>query len=110
MRFRFTGDPRGETPRSITAFGISFPAGEAVEVLDERVAAKLRGNSHFAEEAGDAAPGQPTTIHEAIDALTDKAQLEAFAKEAFGVDIDKRKSEATLRAELKALADGADKG
>lgn len=102
--FRFIGDPRGEFPRDITAFGIFFPAGEAVEVPDERVAEKLRGNSHFAEEEQAAGVAGPN-----FDGM-DKEAMEAFAKERFGIDIDKRKSTDRLRSELKAMHYGADEG
>lgn len=102
--FRFIGDPRGEHPRDITAFGISFPAGEAVEVPDERVAAKLRGNSHFAEDAQQPRVGGPN--FEGMD----KDALEAFARERFGVDIDRRKTVDRLRAELKAKHYGDHEG
>ncbi len=34
----------------------------------------------------------------------DKEALEAYAKQHFGVDLDRRKSEATMRAEIRELA------
>lgn len=52
-KFRFIGNPRDpkDSRASITYGGLAFPLGEPVEVTDEAVAAKLRGNSHFAEVA-----------------------------------------------------------
>jgi hypothetical protein len=57
--FAFIGDPRhngqgpqGEGSEVMTAFGLSFPQGESVEVEDEATARKLRGNSHFKEHTG----------------------------------------------------------
>lgn len=52
-KFRFIGNPRDpkDSRASITYGGLVFPLGEPVEVTDEAVAAKLRGNSHFAEVA-----------------------------------------------------------
>lgn len=35
----------------------------------------------------------------------DKAELEAYAKEKFGIDLDKRKSLEKMQAEVKALED-----
>lgn len=34
----------------------------------------------------------------------DKEALQAYAKQHFGVDLDRRKSEATMRAEIRELA------
>jgi hypothetical protein len=50
-KFRFIGNPRDpkDSRASITFGGIVFPLGEPVEVANEAVAAKLRGNSHFSE-------------------------------------------------------------
>lgn len=52
-KFRFIGNPRDpkDSRASITFGGIIFPLGEPVEVVNEAVAAKLRGNSHFSEVA-----------------------------------------------------------
>jgi hypothetical protein len=48
-RFRFIGDPRhdGDGPDVLRAHGYAFPKGEAVEVTDEAVAARLAKSSHF---------------------------------------------------------------
>ncbi len=50
-KFRFIGNPRDpkDSRASVTFGGIVFPLGEPVEVTDDAVMAKLRGNSHFAE-------------------------------------------------------------
>jgi len=50
-KFRFIGNPRDpkDSRASITFGGIVFPLGDPVEVVNEAVAAKLRGNSHFSE-------------------------------------------------------------
>lgn len=52
-KFRFIGNPRDpkDSKASITYGGLVFPLGEPVEVVDEALLAKLRGNSHFAEVA-----------------------------------------------------------
>lgn len=52
-KFRFIGNPRDpkDSRASVTIGGLVFPLGEPVEVADEAVAAKLRGNGHFAEVA-----------------------------------------------------------
>lgn len=78
-KFVFTADPnqgrRGvkkeesDQSRGIKAFGIKFPRGEEVEVTDERIVSKLRGNSHFTEVVGNQDDGS------AVDrkALVDRA-------------------------------------
>lgn len=58
--FRFIGDQReredkngnslkGDGPDTITLCGVTFEKGVPIEVKDEAVAKKLRGNSHFEE-------------------------------------------------------------
>ena len=47
MQFRFIGDADGDGPEVLTAFGLSFPKGQPVEVTDAAIQAKLEGNSHF---------------------------------------------------------------
>lgn len=42
--FSYLGDHQ-----SVTLYGISFPINTPVEVSDEFVIAKLRGNNHFSE-------------------------------------------------------------
>jgi hypothetical protein len=58
-KFVFTADPmqgqRGikneeaDQSAGIVAFGIEFPRDEEVEVKDDHIVNKLRGNSHFEE-------------------------------------------------------------
>lgn len=50
-KFRFIGNPRDpkDSRASITFGGVVFPLGEPVEVTDEALLGKLRGNSHFSE-------------------------------------------------------------
>lgn len=58
-KFVFTADPKqgqrgirkeeADQSAGVVAFGIEFPRGEEVEVNDERIVNKLRGNSHFEE-------------------------------------------------------------
>lgn len=50
-KFRFIGNPRDpkDSKASITFGGVVFPLGEPVEVTDEALLGKLRGNSHFSE-------------------------------------------------------------
>lgn len=52
MKFVFCGDPNSpnEALETKEAFGLVFEPGEAVEVEDPAIIAKLQGNSHFAEE------------------------------------------------------------
>lgn len=62
--FVFVGDPNMEgkdlTP-SCTLLGMTFPAGESVEVIDEDAAARLRRHNHFKEV--DAEPvGEPNAV------------------------------------------------
>ncbi len=64
MKFQYIGDPKdpNEPLETKEAFGMTFEPGEAVEVTDEAVIAKLQGNSHFAEEGKEPArkkPGRP---------------------------------------------------
>lgn len=49
-KFTFVGDPKDgfSGPESIRVGGVDFPKGEAVTV-DDDLAAKLKGHSHFAE-------------------------------------------------------------
>ena len=49
------------------------------------------------------APDYGPTFAQQVEAATTKDQIEALALEAFGVDVDKRKSLDTLKAELLAL-------
>ena len=76
MKFRYIG-PAG----SVSAFGVHFPYGEAVEVAD-RYAPKLAGNRFFDAAPDDTQP-QPT------GAGTDRASLIATA-EKHSIQIDKR--------------------
>lgn len=50
-KFKFIGDPKTKEVMkdSVDAFGVTFNKGKASEVEDEKVIAKLRGNSHFSE-------------------------------------------------------------
>lgn len=52
-KFRFIGNPRDpkDSKASINYGGLTFPLNEPVEVTDEAVIGKLRGNSHFSEVA-----------------------------------------------------------
>jgi hypothetical protein len=52
MKFVYVGDSNDpkEALEDKTAFGILFPIGEPVEVTDEAIIAKLKGNSHFMSE------------------------------------------------------------
>lgn len=45
-RFRFVGNNDND-PSEVTFWGHTFALGKPVSVEDERVIAKLRGNSHF---------------------------------------------------------------
>lgn len=55
--FRWVGDPNAEEqePRTVVAFGLSFRVNGFTEVEDERIAEKLRNNSHFVERVEAAA-------------------------------------------------------
>ncbi len=47
-KFTFKGDPNSDhNPAACEMFGTIFPRGQAVEVNDENVIAKLSGNGHF---------------------------------------------------------------
>lgn len=45
----FSGDPKapGTDPAEAEFFGIKFPLGEAIDVEDDAIVAKLRSHSHF---------------------------------------------------------------
>lgn len=92
--FVFVGNGRDD-PDSTVVFGHKFDLnGNPVEVSD-LMAAKLAGNNHFRQ----------------LDGLpSDKSQLEAIARR-FGVEIDKRKTVATLQRQVQELIDdNADAG
>lgn len=46
MRLRFVGNGDND-PRELTLAGVTFPKGTPVDVTDEALIEKLRGNSHF---------------------------------------------------------------
>lgn len=84
-------------PMQIEAFGHLFELnGDPVEVSGD-VAAKLSGNSHF-----QAVEGMPVKA----GLPSDKSELEALARDLFGVELDKRKSVQNLQKQLQELMDG----
>lgn len=87
-RFVFLSGPECGNVDAVTNYGIHFPRGVAVEVIDAFIVRKLRGNRFWTEA--------PDTNG---DGTTDKAELLAEA-EARGVDVDKRWGVARLRAAL----------
>jgi hypothetical protein len=52
-RFRFCGNPNDETDErdSVEAYGLVFSGSDFTEVSDALVIEKLRGNTHFEEDA-----------------------------------------------------------
>lgn len=50
-RCEFIG-AEGEKPKSIIYFGVEFPIGKAVEVTDEFILGKIRGNPEFKIKRG----------------------------------------------------------
>ncbi len=65
-KFTYIGNPKDpKDQREETTFrGLTFKRGEAVEVEDEAIAAKLRGNQHFLED-GKKAPDRRTELAKA---------------------------------------------
>lgn len=59
-KFVYIGDQtqENEALEAKEAFGLMFEPGEAVEVTDPAIIAKLEGNSHFAEEGNEPATGR----------------------------------------------------
>jgi hypothetical protein len=49
MKFRYIGNPRDllDLHSEITAFGLTFPLDEPVEVTEPRAVRKLKNNPHF---------------------------------------------------------------
>ena len=58
MRFRFIGNGDND-PEELTLLGVSFAKGKAVNVDDEALIAKLKGNSHFEAVRGRHAKDKP---------------------------------------------------
>lgn len=94
--FVFVGNGKSD-PSVVRLFGYEFLLnGDAVEV-DAASAKKLASNSHFkAAEAAREPAGE-------------KDELEAIARE-YGVELDKRKSLANLRKQVRELVDGSQDG
>lgn len=89
MKVTFIGDGHND-PSSITAYGHTFPLNKEVDVeVDEVVARKLHGNSHF-EVEGDPIEGERDEEREALLA-------EAEAK---GVKIHPRTKTENIRAKI----------
>ena len=91
--FVFLSGPECGDVASVDYYGIHFPRGEAVDVLDAFIVRKLRGNRFWSE-----VPEEPDPDTNE-DGITDKAELIAMA-EAAGVEVDKRWGVARLRAAL----------
>lgn len=75
-RIAFIGDPNapGTDPASIEIGGVAFPLGEAIEVSDETLAAKLGRHSHFQAIDGPAPIESPRA---AAEPLSDGGSLGA---------------------------------
>ena len=73
------------------------PSGSVIELAD------TPNLNDYAESAG--WKRDTVLVQEPIDGLEllSKNELESQAKELFGVDLDKRKSEKTLRKEMREL-------
>lgn len=98
MKFRFVGDPRNNFsgPDALEKFGLNFNRTEWTEVSDAAVAAKLIGHSHF-ESAG-AFPDAPAHNVETVGG--DPREALIAEAEAFGIDVDRRWSNATIRKHI----------
>lgn len=82
--------------KSVVFDGVTFPKGEPVEYAGSH-GKKLAANRFFEVEGGETEYAFPTG---------DKAELEAWAKEHLGIDLDKRKGLPKLIAEVQeALED-----
>lgn len=77
----FSGDPRapGTDPAGLVMHGISFPFGQAVEVADAAIVAKLRSHSHFTVEGEAAEPTEAPAKPSKADNLA-KARAAKAAK------------------------------
>lgn len=95
--FVFIGNGKSD-PESIRVFGYQFQLnGDPVDV-NELAANKLAHNSHFIQFGR-------------IDALpSDKNELEALARDRFGVELDKRKTVSNLQRQVQELIDGSQDG
>ena len=63
-KFKYVGDPRyrGEGPKTVTVYGVTFPKGETVGIHDPVLIAKCENNNHFVEvKAGRPAKGAQVT-------------------------------------------------
>lgn len=96
--FIFVGNGKSD-PSATRLFGYEFTLNGAAVEVDDESAKKLAGNSHF-------------TLH-SIDLIVqnsalpaDKNELEKFARDRFGVEIDKRKSLSSLQKQVQELIDG----
>lgn len=87
--FVFIGNGKSD-PEQTSVFGYKFELNGAPVEVDEKTAGKLATNGHF--KVADSLP-------------TDKNELEAIAAK-FGVEIDKRKTVATLQRQVQELIDG----
>lgn len=106
MKFKYVGDPkdRKSLHDEVVMYGMRFPAGEAVEVKDERVIERLSGNSHFEKVSGANPTAKAKPVGEAGIAadLTD-AKLRAAIKDAGADAPGPRASRETLVAKFNEL-------
>lgn len=119
-RFTFIGNPRDPSDQSTeTTFrGITFKRDEAVTVEDEKIAEKLRGNTHFVEDGkkrpedkrtelarANELPVNPRETVSAVyrDADTPRAAYtQGAGSSGFGYNDEADKADIELAAEVRA--------
>lgn len=77
-KITFSGDPRcpGTDPAKLVMHGITFPLGQAVEVADDKIVAKLRSHSHFTVDGEAEKPAKPDPMAKARAARAAKKAAE----------------------------------
>lgn len=111
--------PRATYREGAYGSGIIFTKGETINVEDDILANKLlrhpdvyvRGDANTAGEVSASkakdVESEADPLQDARDAIAamNKDALEVYAKTHFGVDLDKRKSVDSLRAQTTSLLD-----
>lgn len=118
-RFTFIGNPKNPADQreEATFRGITFKRGEAVTVEDEKIAEKLRGNTHFLED-GKKPADQRTEVARANQKPVDPratvapvyreadtpraAQQQGAGESGFGYNKEAEQADIELAAEVRA--------